>query len=186
MSLSEDIRQHRIVIQDTVTDRAIADATILKYDAGTGEIEIDADQAELSEGAAISALIFTASGLYESHGVVRDKDGTKVRIALYEGMAHDARQAVRYQVNISGEVDSVTGPQTGKRPGGFEITILNMSSIGLLLQAPAGKIKEGDTIRILTSTKGQRIIITADVNRVEDADQGREHVGCSIRLVNLG
>lgn len=186
MSLNEDLRHRRIVIQDAQTGKTMADATIIKYDVETGEIEIDAKQLELPEGAAISALIFSESGLYESHGVVKERQGGRISIALYEGMARDARQAVRYQVNIRGEVDSIVRPREGKLAGGFEITVLNMSSIGLLLQTPEGRIKEGDTIRFSATSKGQRIIITAEATRVETADSGREHVGCSIRLVNLG
>lgn len=186
MRLSEDLRNHRIVIRDTGTGETVADTTIAAYDADANEITLDTDWIALGEGAAVSALIFSANGLYESPGIIRSKEEGKIFILLSEGRGRDERQAVRYQVHICGEVDFVSRPGEGKLPGGFEILLLNMSSIGLLIQAPGGRIQRGDTIRFTAISKGQRLIITAEVTRVEEAEDGKEKVGCSIRLVNLG
>lgn len=186
MSLNEDLRNCRIVIRDMRKDQTIADTTILAYDVETGMVEIETDTVCLQENMVISALIFSAAGLVESYGTVSAKEGAKTRIRLYEGTDRNYRQAVRYQVHIVGEVDFVSRPDVGKLPGGFEVTVLNMSSIGLLLQAPKGKVQEGDTIRFSAITKGQRIIITVEVMRVEQAQDEQEKIGCSTRLVNLG
>lgn len=61
-----------------------------------------------------------------------------------------------------------------------------MSSIGLLLQAPTGCIQEGDDIHFSAVTKGQKIVITAHVQRVEADEDGTEKAGCTVMLVNLG
>lgn len=188
MRLSEDLKDHRVVIRNTGTGETVADTTIVAYDADANEIMIDTDQISLGEGAAISALIFSANGLYESQGVIGGQAEGKMSILLSEGRGRDDRQAVRYQVNIHGEVDFVSRPGEGKLPGGFEILLLNMSSIGLLIQAPSGRIQMGDTIRFTAVSKGQRLAITVEATRVEkvDSDSDKEKVGCSIRLVNLG
>ncbi len=186
MSLNEDLRNCRIVIRDVNTGKTIADTTILTYDAGSGTIEVGTDRIILPEGEQISALIFSVSGLFESHGTVGAKDGKKTTISLYEGSSKNDRQAVRYQVNIRGEVDSIVRSDVGKLPGGFEITVLNMSSIGLLVQAPEGRIQAGDKIRFSAVSKGRRITITAQAMRVEEVKSGKEKIGCSILLVNLG
>lgn len=189
MRLSEDLRNHRIVIRDTGTGETVADTTIAAYDADANEITLDTDQIALGEGSVISALIFSANGLYESHGVIRGAVEGKTSIQLSEGRGRDDRQAVRYQVNIRGEVDFVSRPGEGKLPGGFEILLLNMSSIGLLIQAPEGRIQMGDTVRFTAVSKGQRLIITVEATRVEKAEadnSDKEKIGCSIRLVNLG
>lgn len=192
MRLSEDLRNHRIVIRDTGTGETVADTIITAYDAEASELTIDTDQITLKEGTAISALIFSANGLFESQGVIRAQAEGKTFIRLSEGRGRDERQAVRYQVNIRGEVEFVSRPGEGKLPGGFEILLLNMSSIGLLIQAPGGRIQTGDTIRFTAVSKGQRLAITVEATRVEkvdsdsDKDSDKEKVGCSIRLVNLG
>lgn len=186
MSLNEDLKNCKIVIRDAKTGKTIADTTILTYDAGTGQIEVGTNRIVIPEGITISALIFSPSGLFESHGTVGSKEGKKTRITLYEGTARNDRQAVRYQVNIRGEVDSVTRPEAGKLPGGFEITLLNMSSIGLLIRVPEGRVQVGDVIRFTASGKGQRLTITARAMRVEHVESGKERIGCSIQLVNLG
>lgn len=181
----EDLRQCRIVIRESVNGDTIADTTILVHNQETSEIQIETDAFMVEEGATISALVFSKSGLYETQGTVGTKEGTKTTIALYEGSDRDDRHAVRYQVNITGTVDTITR-EGDKLPGEFELTVLNMSSIGLLVQAPQGRIKENDVIRFSAVTKGQRIIITAQATRVEEVDAGTEKIGCTIQLVNLG
>ncbi|MDE7269310.1 MAG: PilZ domain-containing protein [Acetatifactor sp.] len=186
MRLSEDLRNHRIVIRDTRTGETVADTMIAAYDAEASELTLDTDQITLKEGTTISALIFSANGLCESQGVIRAQAEGKTFIRLSEGRGRDERQAVRYQVNIRGEVEFVSRPGEGKLPGGFEILLLNMSSIGLLIQAPSGRIRTGDTIRFTAVSKGQRLAITVEATRVEKVDSDKEKVGCSIQLVNLG
>lgn len=185
MSLSENLRQCRIVIRDVEKEETIADTTISAHDMESSRIEVDAEGFEVEEGAVISALVFSKSGLFETQGTVGARDGNKLIIVLYEGSDKDDRHAVRYQVNITGKVDLITR-QGEKIPDNFEITVLNMSSIGLLAQAPAGCIKDEDTIRFSAVTRGQRIIITAHVERVEADENGMENVGCTVQLVNLG
>ena len=185
MSLSEDLRQCRIVIREAAQGKTIADTTIVTYDANTSRIEIEVDDFGVGEGETISALIFSKSGLFETQGTVGASDGGKTTIVLYEGSDRDDRHAVRYQVNISGVVDYITR-QEQKIPDAFEITVLNMSSIGLLVQAPEGRMKEGDTVRFSAVSKGQKIFITAQATRVEAYEAGMEKVGCTIQLVNLG
>ncbi len=186
MRLSEDLRNHRIVIRDSGTGETAADTVIAVYDADTNEITLDTDQIALREGAEISALIFSANGLYESHGIIARRMVGRTLILLTEGRGRDERQAVRYQVNICGEVDFISRPGEGKLPGGFDILLLNMSSIGLLIQAPGGRVQTGDTIRFTAVSKGQRLNITVEATRVEKAEADKEKIGCSIRLVNLG
>lgn len=186
MRLSEDIKNHRVVIRDTGTGETVADTTIVAYNAEVNEITLETDRLALEEGAEVSALIFSANGLYESHGIIRRQADGRIAVRLSEGRGRDDRQAVRYQVNIRGEVDFVNRPGEGKLPGGFEILLLNMSSIGLLIQAPEGRIHTGDTVRFTAVSKGQRLIITVEATRVEKAEQDKEKIGCSIRLVNLG
>lgn len=185
MSLNENLRQCRIVIRESAQGETIADTTILTCNVETSEIEIETDSFPVEEGATISALVFSKSGLYETQGTVGAKDGKKTVIALYEGSDKDDRHAVRYQVNITGTVDTITRKEE-KIPGDFEITVLNMSSIGLLVQAPEGRIEENDVIRFSAITKGQRIIITAQATRVEEVEAGKEKIGCTVQLVNLG
>jgi len=185
MSLSENLRQCRIVIRDVEKEETIADTTIIAHDMDRGHIAVEADGFEVAEGVVISALVFSKSGLFETQGTVGARDGNKMGIVLYEGSDKDDRHAVRYQVNITGVVDQITR-QGEKISDNFEITVLNMSSIGLLAQAPKGRIKDEDTIRFAAVTKGQRIIITAHVERVEACGDGKEDVGCSVQLVNLG
>lgn len=185
MSLSENLKQCRIVIRDAGTDETIADTIIAAHNTGNGRIEIDADDFSLAEGTVISALIFSKSGLFETQGTIEVRDGSKTVIVLYEGSKKDDRHAVRYQVNINGIVDRIT--RQGERISDhFEIMVVNMSSIGLLLQAPAGCLRDGDTIRFSAVTKGQKIFITARVERVESGGDGRENVGCTVQLVNFG
>ena len=186
MSLNEDLRNCRIVLRDVETGKTIADSTILTYDGEKDQIEVATDRIVLQEGSKVSALIFSAAGLYESQGTVGKKDGKKTLITLYEGNAKNDRHAVRYQVNIFGEVESVNRPSEGKIPGNFEISVLNMSSIGLLIQAPKGRIQVGDTFRFSAVSKGQRILITAQAKRVEEVESDKEKIGCSVQLVNLG
>ena len=186
MGQNGDLKNCRIVIRDVSTGETIADTTILTYDMVTKKVEISVDQVELPAGAVISALIFSPEGLLENQGTVGDRDGERVVITFYEGTAKNDRQALRYQVNIQGEVDAITRPGVGKLPGEFMITVLNMSSIGLLIQAPEGKIQREDIVRFSATTKGQRIIITALATRVEQIEAGMEKIGCSIQLVNLG
>lgn len=185
MNLSENLRQCRIVIRDAEKEETIADTTISAHDAENSHIEVDTDGFDVAEGTVVSALVFSKSGLFETQGTVGAKDGNKLIIVLYEGSDKDDRHAVRYQVNINGMVDMITR-QDEKIPESFEITVLNMSSIGLLAQAPKGRIKEEDVIRFSAVTKGQRIIITAHVERVESCEDDRENVGCTVQLVNLG
>lgn len=186
MSLNHDLRNCKIVIRDVDTGETIADTTIFQYDAETGVVEIETDPELMPEGMVVSALIFSRNGLFESHGTVGDKEGGRIRITLYEGTAQNDRQAVRYQVNIIGEVLSITRQDREKLPGGFEITLLNMSSIGLLVQSPEGKVQVDDIIRFSATSKGQRLTITAKAMRVEEVKDGKENIGCSIQLVNLG
>lgn len=185
MSLSEDLRQCRIVIRETAKGETIADTTILTHDMTTSRIEIETDGLTVKEGVTISALVFSKSGLFETQGTVGAGDGNRTKIVLYEGSDRDDRHAIRYQVNINGTVDSITR-QDEKITGDFEITVLNMSSIGLLVTAPEGRIKEGDIVRFLAVSKGQRIIITAQTTRVETEGEGKERIGCTIQLVNFG
>ena len=185
MNLSENLRQCRIVIRETAQGETIADTVIVSHDTETGRVEVEAEALAVEKGATISALIFSKSGLFETQGTVESKDGSKTAIVLYEGSDKDDRHAVRYQVNISGTVDQITR-QGEKLSGGFEIHVLNMSSIGLLLLAPEGMIQEGDIIRFAAITKGQRIIITAHAARVGTHESGEEKIGCTIQFVNLG
>ena len=186
MGQNEDLQNGRIVIRDVSTGETIADTTILTYDTVTKRVEVSVEQPKLQTGAVVSALIFSPEGLLENQGTVGERDGDRAVIMFYEGTSRNDRQALRYQVNIEGEVDSITRPGVGKLSGGFMVTVLNMSSIGLLLQAPEGRLQKEDTVRFSATTKGQRIIITALVTRVEQIEAGMEKVGCSIQLVNLG
>lgn len=186
MSLNEDLRNSKIIIRDPDTGKTIADTTILAYDAESSRIEVATDGIVIPEGTVISALIFSANGLYESHGTVEDREEHKTHITLYEGTAKNDRQAVRYQVNVQGDVESIVRQEQGKLPGGFAITLLNMSSIGILVQVPEGRVQVADVLRFSATSKGQRLIITAKVMRVEEVKDGMEKVGCSIQLVNLG
>lgn len=186
MSLNEDLKNCKIIIRDAKTGKTIADTVILTYDAGTGQIEVGTNRIVIPMGLTVSALIFSASGIFESHGTVGAKEGKKTRITLCEGSGQNDRQALRYQVNIRGEAEYVVRPEKGKLPGGFGITLLNMSSIGILIQVPEGKVQVGDTIRFAATGKGRRLTITALALRVEHAGAGKEKIGCSIQLVNLG
>lgn len=186
MSLNEDLKNCKIIIRDAKTGKTIADTTILAYDAGTDRIEVGTNRIVIPEKTEVSVLIFSASGLFESHGTVGAKEGKRTRITLFEGTSKNDRQAVRYQVNIRGEVEFIIRQEVGKLPGGFEIALLNMSSIGLLIQAPEGRVQVGDVIRFTASGKGQRLAVTASAMRVETVEAGKEKIGCSIRLVNLG
>ena len=186
MSLNEDLKNRRIVIRDVESERTIADTVILTYDETKEQIEIESGQEALTMGTTISALIFSTAGLYESHGTVGETGNGKTVITLYEGTARNDRHAVRYQVNIHGTVSSVTRSSGEKLEREFDIIVLNMSSIGLLMEAPAGEIQQGDVIRFSAVSKGQRIVITAEAMRVGKISPERERIGCSVRLVNLG
>lgn len=185
MSLSENLKQSRIVIREAAQGETIADTTIVSHDMETSRITIETESFPVEDGATISALVFSKSGLFETQGTVGTKSGNSIEIVLYEGSDKDDRHAVRYQVNIQGKVDLITR-QGEKLYEDFEIAVLNMSSIGLLAQAPQGTIKDGDVVRFSAVTKGQRIIITAHAERVEADGEGLEKVGCTIQLVNLG
>ncbi len=185
MGLNDNLKQSRIVIREAAQGETIADTTIVSHDMETGRIAIETESLPVEEGATISALVFSKSGLFETQGTIDAKNGNSTEIILYEGSEKDDRHAVRYQVNIQGKVDLITR-QEEKYYEEFEIDVLNMSSIGLLAQAPQGAVKEGDTIRFSAVTKGQRIIITARAERVAANSDGKEKVGCTIQLVNLG
>ncbi|MBR1771828.1 MAG: hypothetical protein IJ747_07330 [Lachnospiraceae bacterium] len=186
MASNNSLKNCRIVIRDVETEQTIADTMILTHTEETEQITIETDSDALQEGLTVSALIFSATGLYESHGVVASRSGNQTVITLYEGMAQNDRHAVRYQVNIQGKVDSINRPAVGKIAEEFEIVVLNMSAIGILIQAPKGKIQEKDTIHFSANAKGQRIAITAVAMRVETEEADREKIGCSVQLVNLG
>ncbi len=186
MSLMKDLKNCRIIIRNADTGKTLADSIILSHDLMSGQIEIDTNRIVIPEGTVVSSLIFSPNGLFESHGTVGVKEGKKTCITLYEGTERNGRQAVRYQVNIQGDVDYISREGEGKLPGGFPITLLNMSSIGLLLQVPKGRIEVGDVIRFSAVSKGQRLSITAKAARVENAGEKNEKIGCSIQLVNLG
>ena len=68
----------------------------------------------------------------------------------------------------------------------FSIILLNMSSIGILIRVPEGRVQVADVLRFSAISKGQRLIITAKVMRMEEVKDEMEKVGCSIQLVNLG
>ena len=186
MSLQEDLKNCRIVLRDVETGRTIADTMILSHDGASDVIRISTEGIFLEKGTKISALIFSKSGLFENQGTVGGRENDDTLITLYEGTARNDRHAVRYRVNIQGEVDRIVRPGVGKINDPFGITVLNMSSIGLLVQAPAGRVQEKDVIRFSAVSKGQRLIITAEAMRVAGADNGMENIGCSIQLVNLG
>ena len=186
MGLHEDLKNCRIVVRDVESGRTIADTTILTYDEKSGQIRVATGGIVLEKNRKISALIFSRSGLFENQGTVGDRDEETTLITLYEGIAKNDRHAVRYRVNIRGEIDRIVRPFTGKIEEKIDITVLNMSSIGLLVQVPAGKIREKDVIRFSAVSKGQRLVITAEVMRVAGAENGMENIGCSIQLVNLG
>lgn len=186
MGLNEDLRNCRIVIRDAETGRTVADTTILTCDDRNERIEIASGKGALKEGTRISALIFSSAGLYESHGTVGEAREERTAVVLDEGTGKNDRQAVRYRVNIQGNIDYINRPSEGKLRDNFDICILNMSSIGLLVQAPAGRIKEGDVIRFSATSKGQRLSITAEATRVAGAEKDQENIGCKIQLVNLG
>ncbi|MBR1702764.1 MAG: hypothetical protein IJ716_12490 [Lachnospiraceae bacterium] len=186
MGLHEDLKNCRIVIRDVETGRTIADTTILTYDEQSDMIRVSTKGIFLEKGMKISVLIFSKSGLFENQGTVGEREQEDTLITLYEGVARNDRHAVRYRVNIQGQVDRITRPAVGKIDELFDITVLNMSSIGLLIQAPAGKIREKDVIRFSAVSKGQRLVITAEAMRVAGAENEMENIGCSIQLVNLG
>ncbi len=185
MSLNENLKQSRIVIREAAQGETIADTNIVSHDMESSRITIETESFSVEEGATISALVFSKSGLFETQGTIGTKNGNSIEIVLYEGSDKDDRHAVRYQVNIQGKVDLITR-QGEKLYEEFELAVLNMSSIGLLIQAPQGAIKDGDIVRFSAVTKGQRIIITAHAERVESDIEGKEKVGCTIQLVNLG
>lgn len=186
MGLHEDLKNCRVVVRDVESGRTIADTMILTYDEQSDTIRVATDGITLEKGRKISALIFSRSGLFENQGTVGDRDGEQTLITLYEGTARNDRHAVRYRVNIQGQIDRITRPSAGKIEEKIDITVLNMSSIGLLVQVPAGKVQEKDVIRFSAVSKGQRLVITAEVMRVAGAENGMENIGCSIQLVNLG
>ena len=186
MSLNEDVRNCRIVVRDTQSGRTIVDTTILTYDKATGQVTIASEGIDVKEGSLISALVFSSAGLYESQGTVAVNREKCTVITLYEGTDKDGRQAVRYRVNIRGIVDYVAKPSGKKIREEFEINVLNMSAIGILMQAPQGKIRPGDTIRFSALSKGQRLNVTVEATRVAEAEEGKENIGCSVRLLSLG
>lgn len=186
MGLHEDLKNCRIVVRDVESGQTIADTMILTYDEQSDAIRIATDGVALEKGRKISALIFSRSGLFENQGTVGDREAEETLITLYEGTARNDRHAVRYCVNIQGQIDRITRPSVGKIDETIDITVLNMSSIGLLVQVPEGKIREKDVIRFSASSKGQRLVITAEVMRVAESEGGTEKIGCSIQLVNLG
>ncbi len=186
MGLHEDLKNCRIVIRDVETGRTIADTTILTYDEQSDMIRVSTKGIFLEKGMKISVLIFSKSGLFENQGTVGEREQEDTLITLYEGVARNDRHAVRYRVNIQGQVDRITRSSVGKIDELIAITVLNMSSIGLLIQAPAGKIREKDVIRFSAVSKGQRLVITAEAMRVAGAENEMENIGCSIQLVNLG
>ena len=184
MALNDDLRKCRIVVRDPGNGETIADTIVLTHNQETGEVEIEADGFPMAEGATFSALLFSKAGLFETLGTVGKKNEGQIVLALYEGSDKDDRQAVRYQVSITGTVDLITRGEE-KLHNEFEITVQNMSSIGLLIQAPESCIQEGDVIHFIALTKGQRIAITAQANRVEHVGYGKEKIGCVVQLVNL-
>ena len=186
MELHENLDNCRIILRDVESGRTIADTMILTYDGTKDSIRIATEGIFLDEGTKISALIFSRSGLFENQGTVGGREADATQITLYEGTSRNDRHAVRYRVNIQGEVDRIVRPSEGKISESFGITVLNMSSIGLLIQAPEGRIREKDVIRFSAVSKGQRLSITAEAMRVAGADNGMENIGCSVQLVNLG
>lgn len=186
MGLHEDVKGCRIVVRDATTGKTIADSDILSCDVVSGRIEVSTDRIVLPKSREISALVFGKSGLFESRGHVGNKTGKKTELFLDSGTEKNDRQAVRYQVNIRGTVETVTRSTGEKENGGFEVVVSNMSEIGLLLQVPAGKIGQGDVVRFSTISKGRCITITAEANRVEEPQGEKQRVGCKILFVNLG
>lgn len=167
------------VYGDRATDTdALVHTTIQEYDKNWSIITINSALQELEEGKKVTVLTLGVSFVMEFQGTIRKTDRTrKCRIALYRGEEKEKRHNSRYKVNIPAQI---TGIMIGTKVVGFpltDITILNLSTSGILVLAPRVNLKIDSSFQIKMPINQKNVSVIVKVMWMKEVNETQMQYG---------
>lgn len=184
MAKMKNLENCRIILHSPKTGQTLAETSVASYDSGRRLLHVRADELASLSGQPVSALVFGNAMLYEVFGVLTNRVISNEReITLYRESEINNRKGVRYNVDMPAIITSITHYRNNipvSQTTAYTAHIINMSSVGILLQAPAGNINVDDVIKITAIKSLLRLRLECKVIRLQDCNIQSDWFGCTI------
>ncbi len=180
----KNLENCRIILHSPKTGQTIAETYITSYNSSRRLLHVHADELASLYRQPIRGLIFGKEMIYEVFGVLTNRVISNEReITLYRESEINHRKSIRYDIDMPAIITSVTHYRKNipeHHNAACTAHIINMSSTGILLQAPAGNIDVGDLIKITAIKNLMRLRIECKVIRLQDCNIQSDWFGCTI------
>lgn len=163
---------------------AVTQTKILHFDAATMSVTVGGLSGFGKTDQLVSLLISTDDGVHEYCGRAHRSgiDPTQTEISLFGGREkEESRVAKRYPINMQASVqnlifDAIAMPLLHP----LVVSILNLSSSGVLIKAGAFSFAENAVIHMLFNIDGQPTDIYGRIVRVKEIDSNTAEYGCKL------
>lgn len=184
MAKMKSLENCRIILHSPKTGQTLAETYISSYDSHRQLLHVHADELSSLPEQPVSALVFGNAMLYEVFGVLTNRIISNEReITLYRESEINNRKGIRYNVDMPAIITSVTHYRNNipvSQNAAYTAHIINMSSVGILLRAPAGNINVDDVIKITAIKSLLRLRLECRVIRLQDCNIQSDWFGCTI------
>lgn len=143
---------------------------------------------ELKSEDPITLLIITDNGLHEYNGnIIKDplKRNTYVKIGLFKGRVIENRKAVRYAVDLTGEVSHLFYKnKPAKLLHSMKVNVGNISATGIMIRSNNNSFRYSCILELAMNMGEETSTVIAKVVRIKNINNGISEYGCKFVSIN--
>jgi len=144
-------------------------------------IEVSEGLRKVKPGSRLHLIVFHSTGASEFGGVYRSARQGIFEISIYGERQRDAREATRHRLDAPAAVrELATGAVTGEAGGALPVTIVNMSTTGVLILSEGTRFGIGDMLQIEFNVNNKKSVLRANVVREEVDGEDTFRYGCRL------
>ena len=159
----------------------ISKTIVTEHDKQTNYIEISEGLEDVRVGTRLSLLIVHSDGASEFGGILKRVRSGRYEVSLFSERQRDARASVRHTLRSPAVIHSlVVNSKQQMLSSPAEITIVNISTSGVLLHSQALHFPIGCVLQVEFNVNGKNTIIYAKIVREQQDDDGSFNFGCQL------
>ena len=185
-SLGVDFRDCPVIIYDNDGNQ-MGSTVVKEHDKREMTISVSELPEGATQGERLDLLIIYSGGAGRFYGTPRKSMGIGAyEIALFKEHEQYSRGAERFKLSAPALINNIV-TNLGKTPlePPVKVVVKDLSTNGMLIKAPPGNFKKGQTLEIDVNIQGKDVVFYGLILREQEGDYNTVSYGCKFVFPNL-
>ena len=176
-----DLKGAKVTLREEKTGELLAETKVLDYERQKRVIVVDGRGFSGEDSVRVAMLIISSRHMIECSGIARPMAGRdRWEIPLYHVQVKENRSSHRYAVTAPAKVlDLSLSGRLIPLDEPLIVTILNVSTGGVLIRTADSNLVVGSSFRIALTINGRETIVRSKVVRELTGEKGERQLGCT-------